>query len=188
MRTRRIAWAWRGPLAAPSAVPLAALLLAAMLVLVGCSAGSGPGIATAGGGAQTGPSVDPREQGRLLAACLRENGVDAQDPPDGTGPKVGLPSTIDKSKLAAAMERCRRYAPDAGLGKRIDPADIEMLRQHARCLREQGFPDWPDPDPDTGASKWDDPAKARAAKNDLRFRGALEACRRFDVLPGLDLR
>ena len=149
----------------------------------GCAAEPRPEIATAGGGTvAASPSADRHEQALRLAACLREQGLDVPDPAPNANPKFDVvPDGIPKQRLAAAMEKCRRYAPELAAGKSLAAEDLERLRRYARCMREQGFPDWPDPDPNTGATKWDDPERALAAKNDPKFRPALAACRQYDV-------
>lgn len=163
---------------------LITLAAVAALALAGCAKQEAPGIATADGGGVAGtPSADPQEMARLLARCMRDNGIEVDDP-DGQGVKgvVGQQQHFDKQKFAQAMEKCRQYAPEGGAPRKaIAPEDIDLMRRHAQCMREHGFPDWPDPDPVTGAAKWDDPAKARAAKADPGFKGALDACKEFDL-------
>jgi len=122
------------------AVPV---LLAA--VLGGCTAKQEePTVASAAPQAQ-----DAAAQGRKFAQCMREQGVDMPDPgPDGM---VGL--SVDKAnqeKLTAASSKCREFLPNGGEPAKMSAEDIAKRRDFAKCIRENGLPDFPDPDPETG--------------------------------------
>jgi len=132
------------------AVPV---LLAA--VLSGCTAKQeGPKVAAAGGqpSASAAPATaqDAAAQGRAFAKCMREQGIDMPDPgPDGMAP----PLTIDKAnqaKLTAASSVCREFLPNGGEPTKMSAADIAKRRDFAKCVRENGLPEFPDPDPETG--------------------------------------
>jgi hypothetical protein len=143
------------------------LLVVPLLVLAACSNNAGAGAG----------SVDEAEAGRAYAQCIRDNGVpDFPDPdPDGQlrGPaheQQGNP------RFRAAQEKCRDLAP-GGEHQRSDPATVEQMRKFSQCMRDNGLPDYPDPDPDgrvrgPGHDQQDDP----------KFRAAMEACRQ--KLPG----
>lgn len=166
-----------------SVVPL--LVCAGLLAACGGAGEDGPAVATAGHGsagasAAPSPSADEAEQRRAFAACMRENGVEMADPgPDGritvhaekavepgAGPGPG-------SEAGAALEKCRGLLPNGGEPPKLSPEDIEKMRAMARCMRHNGVPDFPDPDPATGALMF----RAGAKEDPEAVRKASEACR-----------
>jgi hypothetical protein len=124
-------------------------LLIVTFALAGCS-GTGKSAAPA-----PSASADEVTQMRAYAKCMRANGVDMPDP-SGNG-VVGLPAmkagSPEIKKVEAATEKCRDLLP-AGAGgepQKPSPEDLEKARALAKCFRENGMPDFPDPDPETGA-------------------------------------
>jgi hypothetical protein len=113
--------------------------------------------ACGGGGTETtGRAADPQRpadsgQAVKYARCMRDNGVPAfPDPKDGRLVLRAEPgSDLDPTSPAfeAAQEACRTLAPSGP--KEGSPQAEELQEQalaHARCMRENGVPDWPDPD------------------------------------------
>jgi hypothetical protein len=87
--------------------------------------------------------------------CIRDHGIAGFRSPklvDGRIQGRGqAPAGVDEATLRAALEACEPIAqrvPDGMWGRPEDPtaAQLEQLRQLAACLRQHGFPDWPDPD------------------------------------------
>lgn len=132
------------------------LLLA--LALAGCAqSGPGDGVATAGGpgtSATTSASTGPDPDGPFkYSKCVRENGVpDFPDPKTdgGGGFSLAVPEGVDKSKVDAAHEKCKHLMPNGGEPQKASPEAIEEGRRMAQCMRENGFPDFPDPDANGG--------------------------------------
>jgi hypothetical protein len=133
------------------------LLLAVALAGCGKADGNEDGVASAGGtaaGATAQPSVDRAEMAKKFAACMKEQGVDVQmgSAEKGEGDPVrvspGAGGEQDPKKVEAAMEKCKQYAPSGGDPSKVDPAQLEAQRKLAKCLRENGLPDFPDPDAD----------------------------------------
>jgi hypothetical protein len=151
------------------------------LSLVGCDRGNGPGVATAGGTRSANPSApaaDKADRARQFAQCLRDHGIDVDDPDAEGTVKAG--AEVDKRTLGAAYEACRDFAPaKAEKGHDLTPAELDQLRRFAQCLRDHGVPDWPDPGPDGDFGN--DPAVVNA-KNSPHMRSAMEACQ--SLLPG----
>jgi hypothetical protein len=144
-----------------------ALLVVPLLVLAACGQNNRNSVT---------PVAD-EAAGRAYAQCIRANGVpDFPDPdPDGRlrGPAH---EQQDNPKFRAAQEKCRDLAP-GGEHQRSDPASVEQMREFSQCMRDNGVPDFPDPDPDgrlrgPGHEQQDDP----------KFRAAMETCRQ--KLPG----
>jgi hypothetical protein len=154
------------------------------LALGGCDRDSGGGIATARGAGATGgvpasagpsaPATDPDERALQFARCLRDHGLDAPDPGEGGPVKIRPGTTVDKKRLSAAYEACRPFAPpDSPKARGLTPAEVDQVRQFAVCLRDNGVPDWPDPEPD--GSFGDDRAVIEAKKSP-RLAEALRTC------------
>ena len=158
---------------------------ALVLAVSGCAKQpTGEGVASAGGGSPQQsadperPSDNPDERGRQFVACMRAHGVDLPDPEPGdkTG-KTALrfeAGEIDKSKLAPAMEKCNKYLPAGGENLRLTPEQLESARRFAQCMRDNGVPNWPDPDPE-GKFKTGD--LTVISKDDPVVRATIAKCR-----------
>lgn len=158
----------------------AAPLLVLALALTGCGGSDdGPGVASAetpaGGGRTQG---DDEEQAQKWAACMRARGVVMKESSEGV-PEVDKEKTSIE-KVMSATEKCRTLQPAASAPPRLSPEDIDKRGEYAACLRENGLPAYPDPDPQTGESELSEDL-ARRIKTDPKARKALEACR--DLLP-----
>jgi hypothetical protein len=132
------------------------LLLLAPLLTAGCANDNkSPGVATANGGATPTASAEASESpgdGLKFAQCMRDNGLTwFKDPdPDEKGFSIHIPRGTDKAKVDKAMEACRKYMPNGGEPPKLDPATVAKLREFAKCMRENGVPDFPDPKADGG--------------------------------------
>ncbi len=156
------------------------VLLALVVGLVaGCGKAHRTGIASANGGhgpgASPSASVDPEEQARQYAKCMREHGVDMPDPDGGRVTIRASGGPGDTEKLDKAQEACKAYAPSGPL-RTPDAEELEQMRQWATCMREHGV-DIPDPDPGGGGG-----VRIQAKPDDPTFKAAEEACK--DKLPG----
>jgi hypothetical protein len=146
------------------------LLLVPLLVLAGCGQNNR-------NGANGAASADKVEQARAYAQCIRENGVPNFPDPDPDGRLRGAAHEKGNDPtFRAAQEKCRSLAP-GGEHQKSDPATVEQMRRFSQCMRDNGLPDYPDPDPDgrlrdPGHEQQDNPA----------YRAALEKCRQ--QLPG----
>lgn len=142
-------------------------LVAFTLLVAGCS-GSGSadeGVAslsdvsivddattTTGGNA----AVDQEQAMLDFAACMRDNGVDIEDPTvdaDGNvqfgGFRGAGDGTVDRETMQAAREACQGELDGVTLGFRGQAPDQtelqDMFVEYAACMRENGY-DMPDPD------------------------------------------
>ncbi|MFD2764328.1 hypothetical protein [Micromonospora eburnea] len=160
------------------------------LAVTGCAGTDQDGeqVATAGGGAAASPSatvaqVSDEDRQREFAKCMRENGMpDFPDPEPGEGGKfrVKIPAGQDREKAQAAMEKCRSLMPNGGKPVKLDPEQVEMVRQLAKCMRENGVPNFPDPGPDgalelTGDAGFDPESPS--------VQAAMEKCRKDGGAP-----
>lgn len=135
-------------------VVVAGLML--MLATAGCAAkaGDGTGVATAQDGTATAaPSKTPdrtRDEDAPLkfAQCMREQGMTWFPDPDSNGrTAIKVPKNMNPEKFEAAQEACKEFAPDGGDPSEVDPQMLELARKMAKCMRENGVPDFPDPQP-----------------------------------------
>ena len=147
---------------------ITAIAVTTALAMVGCRGDSdkGEGVATAGGTPTTSAtgnnsnSGDIAEQMRRYASCMREHGIDMPDPEVdsegrtkvqiGEAPEAGGGPAPDREKFEAAERECRQYMPNGGDPPKLDPEQVEQARQFAKCMRENGVPNFPDPEPDGG--------------------------------------
>lgn len=156
----------------PPAVRAAAA--AALLVVIGgCGRpAEGPTVASAGGTPTAVASTDAVtayvEGVRQFVACLRAKGVEVSDPDAKgrytfSGDARALKS--DPGFLAAQLA-CNDLNPPLPEGIEDKPPltaeQIEVRRHYARCMQDNGVPQFPDPGPDgyqpdsnDGESPWD---------------------------------
>jgi hypothetical protein len=157
---------------------LTAALGLVVLGLGGCGkVQDSPTVATAGGGmagsASPTAAADPGAQKLRFNNCMAEHGVNLDDANAGR--------SVDAARMATATEACRAFLPTGGDIVRLSPQDIEKARQYAKCVRDHGIPDFPDPDPVTGQSTLTQ-EQGQRLKDDPRLTNATEACR--NLLPG----
>ena len=183
MRTRTVA----------TAVALGTTVLALAGAAACGRAASGSNIASAGGkssaSAHPTASVDPQEQARQFAQCMRDHGVDVPDPDTAGGPNGG-PVRITASGgppagMDAAMEACKDKLPNGGTPPSLDPQQQEQLRAFAQCMRDHGV-DMPDPDPNSGGLRITQSGgpngNSGMSPDNPTFQAAQQACQ--DKLPG----
>jgi len=154
---------------------LAVTLIA--LSLTACAPAEDDGVATAGGdGADPSASatLSDDESALRFAQCMREQGIDMPDPdPDAEGFRVQLPAGVDPEAAKAATEACKQYMPGGGTPPKMDPEEIEKVRQYSQCMRDNGIEDFPEPDPETGGMMVDEGALDTQS---AEFQAAEEAC------------
>src|SRR3984893_7910179 len=161
------------------------VLLAASMAGCGGSAGN-DGVATAGSpGSKATSSAGTgalSEQDRALkfAQCMRDNGVpNFPDPKfsDGGGLSIDVPEGSDPQKVDAAMKTCRQYLPNGGEPPKVDPQRAEQNRKFAKCMRDNGVANFPDPGPDGGIQvNGNDPGMNM---DDPKFQAAQKACAQY---------
>jgi hypothetical protein len=167
---------------------LAALFIAA---LTACSKSTDAGIPTASdsqaassgeaNSAQAEPtpnSEDPEDAALTYSQCMRENGVPNFPDADAEGRiRISPPGSIDpdSAEFQGASEACRHLAPEGWGETNTGPGDAEALLEFTRCMRENGVPDFPDPDPSTGVRNIFG-RDSRLDPNDPKVKAALELC------------
>jgi hypothetical protein len=123
----------------------AALLAAGALTVAACG-----GDDEASGATAADRQSKVREAALDYARCMREHGVDMPDPTfEGAGIRqTGPDERAPRAKVTAAQEACKKYLES------IEPPELTEEQQqefkeaalaHARCMREHGIENFPDP-------------------------------------------
>ncbi|MCS0638519.1 hypothetical protein NX801_23235 [Streptomyces sp. LP05-1] len=147
-------------------VLLAAVAPVLAIALAGCGGDDGGAkIPTAGGGASTAAGKEGGrsdlaayvEGKRAWVKCLRDNGVQIDDPDEKGEIDLGDGDTVrglkKDPKFLAAVKKCESVDPPApeGLEKSLNPLtpeQIKVRRDYADCMQKNGAPDFPAPGPD----------------------------------------
>jgi hypothetical protein len=161
------------------------VLVLVALAAAGCAEpdDTGGGVASIGGATPSASASAaagaPEGDGLKFAQCMRENGMSwFEDPAPGQrGVRIAVPPGQDRAKVDAAMAACKKYLPDGGEPGRMDPAAMEQARRMAKCMRENGVPDFPDPGPN-GEIRIDK-GKGGTGPGDPEFEAAQQACAQF---------
>jgi hypothetical protein len=107
------------------------------LTLAGCGSNGTP---------EAEPSTNAADMGVKFAQCMREHGVDMEDPVDG---KIMIKTTKgNQAKTEAAQQACKQFAPQRE-GNANDPEARDRELKMAACLRKNGV-DVKDPQPGQG--------------------------------------
>jgi hypothetical protein len=155
---------------------LAALAMVPVLAF-GVTACGGKGGGT--GGKSTAKAASDLDSMRKFAQCMRENGVDMPDPSaDGhfqlkaTGGKGGM------DKMKAAETKCRHLMPNGGKPQKPKPEQLAMMRAMAKCMRQHGLTNFPDPNAD-GGIEIKGGKGTNMDPNSQAFKDADKACRKY---------
>ena len=144
--------------------------------LAGCSATGGAGAATT----TTGGQQDAAAVWRELVRCARANGMpNLPDPQIDSNGRASFPNGTPEPP-ASVRRACQSIYDRLPASARDEaarpPADMQALLRYARCMREHGVADFPDPSAD---GNFHAPAGSRGAKNPNLER-ANQACRQLD--------
>ncbi len=126
---------------------LATLALVA-LVVVGCGTAATSESGTAG---STGTASSVREQALKFAQCMRDNGVSEFPDPDASGELtidgIANGSSLDPNTAAfeTALGACKDLEPSGFTGRDRSAQQQSTALKFARCVRENGVKDFPDP-------------------------------------------
>jgi len=164
-------------------MPKAVLAVLLALTAAACARGNhnDPQVAsaqnrTAGPSPSASASEDP-DAPLKFSQCMRDHGITwFPDPVDGRL-SIQIPKGTDAKKMEAAQEACKRWAPDGGAPKKLDPQQLQTLRDMAACMRANGVPNFPDPDPNGGIRI--DGSKVGMGPGDPTFDKAEKACSKY---------
>jgi hypothetical protein len=151
-----------------------ALGLALTLVVTACGGNSGANSAADG-------KRDARDAALNYAQCMREHGVDMPDPTFESGgglAQFGPDEDTPPETLREAEQACRKYAPEANpreLSEEQQQEFREAALANARCMREHGIENFPDPTFDEHGATI--PKVEGVDPHDPDYREADEACK-----------
>jgi hypothetical protein len=157
---------------------------AAMMALLGACASGGDGgnkvaslsdPAQPSNSQQAGDGKTDEDQMREFAGCMREHGIDMKDPTSGpNGGGISMEVNGDNAdKMKAADEACRHLLPNGGQPPKLDAAQLDKLRELAKCLREHGL-DVKDPDANNPG------IQIQGGPDQQKFEEAHKACGMLD--------
>jgi hypothetical protein len=156
------------------------------LVRAGCGAPAREDGVASAGGATAAPTAsssasssasaptDPREAQLKFAQCMREHGVEMDDPEPGGGIRIRSRAG-DGQKVEQAQQACKHFMEAAiGDGSR-KPGKEQLDRglKFAQCMREHGI-DMPDPAADGRIE-----VRIKPGTPEEKVNAAHEACKEF---------
>jgi hypothetical protein len=157
---------------------IAALLTVVAFGAAGCGGGKDPG--TGSNGAQGSPGGNPRNS-LEYAQCMRREGIPNFPDPNAEGgvqfdKKGGIDP--DSAQFKAADQQCKQYLP-AGTGEDAgsDPWTTDLKLRFAKCMRDNGMPNFPDPN-----EKGQFPEVGEGGKIDVssaQFKAAFAKCEQY---------
>jgi hypothetical protein len=125
--------------------PPAALALVALIGLVGAGCSTGPADSGAAPTASSaGSGAADRDKGVRFAECIRGNGVSDFPDPDASG-DYDYGVSVSPEVWTKAVDACKDLQPPGTLSADRTPEQQEQGLRFARCMRENGVPDFPDP-------------------------------------------
>ena len=138
---------------------VSALAISSVSLLTGCGddtgALAGQSISTipattpsSGNPASSTTALSPKDAALAFARCMREHGVDMEDPgPDGRvivrGSNPGDESTVDEATKVCQPLLAAGEPPSGGGNQAEQKAKFLAM---AACVRANGYPDFPDPE------------------------------------------
>jgi hypothetical protein len=152
--------------------------LAALFMVAVISAGCSNAPAETGTGDNT---ATARDNAMKFAQCMRDNGVSEFPDPDASGTltiEVVNGSSIDTNSAAweRAISACKDLEPPGFTGHKRSPEQQQAAIKFAQCIRDNGVPDFPDPDPDGPMIDTDRiPSTARDGGMDI-LHAAMKKC------------
>lgn len=126
------------------------------------------------------PSPTPTPDALAFTQCMRDKGIDMDDPDPDTGrPKPGDGVDPQGQAYQTAMQDCAHLLPGSESDSSADPEKLKVYQAYAKCMRENGMPDFPDPQPGEQGN-----FGGKLDRTNPNFAKAHEACK--DVLAGVD--
>jgi hypothetical protein len=116
--------------------------------------------------------------GVKFAQCMREHGIDMDDPKPGEGIQMKIDGA-NREKMAAAQEACREFSPQQNASGDQKERMAERGREFAKCMRDNGVEDFQDPDPNEPGIRID-----KSLAEDPDFEQAQQTCQELLAGPG----
>ncbi|MFB7591203.1 hypothetical protein [Streptomyces sp. NPDC056169] len=144
---------------------LAAPLLLAALALTGC--GGDPDTDTGPAAARPDPTSSVEAAFAPFYDCLAEHGLKLVES-EGGARRVDKDANSEQAQREAD-KACKSLMPTE---PPVDQAQLKQDKAVSECVRRNGFPDYPDPDPKTGRLP-----ESEAVKYDEKLPEILRKCR-----------
>ncbi len=177
--------------------PLAMLAL----IIAGClgapaSTGSSDGntnaaTAPAGAGGDNTATPTAHEQAVKFAECMRNKGVKEFPDPNASGAftidEIANGSAVDTNSAAfkQAMTACKDLQPPGFTGNKRSPEQQAAGIKFAQCIRDNGVPDFPDPDPNGPLVDTNRIPSAGRSGGMSALRAAMTKCRGYAAAAGV---
>lgn len=154
---------------------IAGVALTAMLT-AGCGSGpSGNGLPAAVGSGSASATGTAKPSATAYTQCMRDHGVDVADPDPSTGmPTFGTAADPADPSVKTALSACKNLLP-AGIRSSPGTQDMTAYLAYAKCMRQNGLPDFPDPHPGPNGIF----PNSGADRNSPAFEKASTACQQL---------
>jgi hypothetical protein len=157
--------------------PPAALAMAALIGVLsaGCGASAPSGTRTATAAAAS-KQLSARDQGVKFADCVRTHGVSDFPDPDAKG-EFAYGVSVSPAVFRKAVDACKDLEPPGALSSKRTPKQQTTSLRFARCVRENGVQDFPDPvDGEPLINTYRIPSSSRPGGMTI-LNAAIETCR-----------
>jgi hypothetical protein len=154
------------------------------VIVAGCSnapAGSGNGTST----------TSVHAKAVKFAECMRSNGVGAFPDPDTSG-RLTIDGVLNGSSLdpnsaswKQAIGACKDLEPAGFTGGKVTPTQRTARLEFARCVRDHGVPDFPDPTPNGPLVDTNRIPSAATAAGMSALNAAMRKCGNFAAAAGV---
>lgn len=142
----------------------------------------------------TSTTIDPEEALMAFTACMREQGIELEDPTVDAEGNLQLPrpptdlTPREREEAREAFQECADLLEGVALGLLgVTETELEdALVRYAACMREQGY-DLPDPDFSQGLARPGGIFGRDIDPNDPAFQAADAVCRDVFTEAGIDL-
>ena len=116
--------------------------------------------------------ADRDDSALAYAQCMRDNGyTEFPDPtPDGDLRIQITPES--EARFRAAGAACQHLAPEGFRDEGVTPEELDALIKLSQCVRENGVPEFPDPNSDGRY----DLSGVSTGPGDKRIEAAMDAC------------
>ena len=128
--------------------------------------------------AQQAPA-DQHDAELAYAQCIRDNGYEKFPDPEPEGFKF-LIAPEDVTRFKAAGVACRDLAPEGMRDEGVTPEQLDALIKLSQCIRDNGIPEFPDPDSKGGY----DLRNTGIQPGDGRVDAAMAACNELVGMAG----
>jgi hypothetical protein len=129
------------------------------------------------------PTQSPRDQAitawRTAIQCVRDHGFTVPDPSFDDRGNASFPPDFGKPPadvMAACKQQIDALPNQTGNAERPSAEDLRLGRQFAACMRQNGLPEWPDPNAD---GTFPSVPSIEAQGKSPTFIAAFDSCARF---------